>query len=153
MRKIVLSTVISLGLAVNAFATENNKQELQLQSKLFEIDKIQDDKMKGLLIGIEHFSTIAAEVSKDYYEAKTCTKEFYNHITIDDIKDFIEIQSTYAFLIALKVLEKDKPVDAKDNLYINIINNYKFMNCGIGRYKKMEMDEIKESARKSITHE
>lgn len=126
MKKIIVGTLVAGCMLLASDKT------VSFESKLFDLNKVKNEEMKGFLVGIESSFPSIAKVVKDYYEAKTCSKEFYNEVTIYNLKDFIATSPTYGVLVALDTLNSDKKEDAKENGYTELINTYKFMNCGDG---------------------
>ena len=125
MKKIIVGTLIT---GCMLFASDKT---VSFENKLFDLNKVKNEEMKDFLIRIESSLPSIAKVIKDYYEAKTCNKEFYNQVTISDVKEFVTT-APYGVLIKLRALNSDKKEDAKDNGYAELINTYKFMNCGDG---------------------
>lgn len=121
MKKIILGSLI-LGSVL--FASE---QVVEFKSNLFDLNKIKSKEMRGFLARIEQFSWMA-KIIKDYYEAKTCNKEFYNEITMEDIEVFFNSPAS-AFLMGAYIFNEKK---SDENQYLQVINDYKFMNCGEG---------------------
>jgi hypothetical protein len=122
MKKIIIGM-----LAVGSMLFASGK-EIELKSNLFDLSRVQSDEMKGALVGMELSFPSVAKVIKDYYEAKTCSVDFYNKITIQDVEDF-GTTSTFNVLLQLDYLDND----AGKPTYKQLINDYKFMNCGIGK--------------------
>lgn len=130
MRKIIIGTLV-----VGCMLLASDKAILsKTKSKLFDFDKVKSEETRDFLDALETTLPLTAKVIKDYYEAKTCTKEFYNEVAIDDVKEFVTT-SPFGVLFALSILSSDKKEDAKDNEYSELINTYKFMNCGKGDFK------------------
>jgi len=126
MKKIIVGTLIT---GCMLFASD---KAVELKSNLFDLNKIKSEEMKDFLVGLESSFPLIAKVVKDYYEAKTCSKEFYNEITMDDVMEFASTSRAYGVLITLITLNDGKKENAKDNGYTELINTYKFMNCGDG---------------------
>lgn len=126
MKKIIVGTLVA---GCMLFASD---KAVDLKSDLFDLNKVKSEEMRGFLAEFESVLPSAAKVVKDYYEAKTCKKEFYNEVTMDDVKELASTSPAYGVLIALRTLNDDKKENAKNNGYADLINTYKFMNCGEG---------------------
>ncbi|MBW6487522.1 hypothetical protein [Sulfurimonas sp.] len=137
MKKIIVGTLIS-GCMLLA-----SDKAVKFESKLFDLNKVKSEEMRGFLAGFENLLPSAAKVVKDYYEAKTCNKEFYNEITMYDVQEFASSSPTYGVLIALSTLNSDKKEDARDNGYNELINTYNFVNCGKGALPSPERYGLK----------
>jgi hypothetical protein len=149
MKKIVLSTVISLGLAVNAlgnndaiskgkeiFCKNFNKQHTkEFCEKAFD-NKNSNSEVNGFIAGVASVTYMTAETIIDYFQSKTCKEDFTSTVSIEDIKHFLQEEPQFNFLTAMKALDQ--------NAYDKVIGNYKFINCGIGEYKSIELEELKE---------
>jgi len=73
---------------------------------------------------IEHLRTQLPgmyEVAKDFLTAKKCNNTF-NENDLNDVKEFLSHSPSFGTLIALKTLELN-------DIYNNLIHNYKAMNC------------------------
>lgn len=123
MKKIVTGLLIS---SCMLFASD---KAVELKSDLFDLNKIKSEEMKSFLLGVEYSHSLVGKVLKDYYEAKTCDKEFYNKVTVDEIREFI-VTAPFGVLLALSYFDSEK--DTKDKKYTELINTYKFLNCGDG---------------------
>jgi hypothetical protein len=128
MKRIILGTLLA---SCMLFASDT---AVEFKSELFDASKIKNEEMKGFLIGMEKsVSKNMSQTVKDYFETKTCKEDFYNTVSIDDIKSFVANGYQFSFLLALNILNSDKQ-DIDTNTYLQIINNYKFLNCGVGRF-------------------
>jgi hypothetical protein len=127
MKKVIMSMLVASSLI---FAADT---KVELKSVLFDLNKVKNENMKDFLVGIENVMPSAAEVMKNYLEIKTCNEEFYNEMTVDDIKNYYSDSAAYGVLFPLYVLNKDKK-GIENNTYLQTINNYRFLNCGEGKY-------------------
>lgn len=62
------------------------------------------------------------ETVKDYFNAKTCSKDFTKKTSFSEVQNFIASATTFGTLTALKALNRDE-------VYSHILHNYKAMNC------------------------
>lgn len=132
MKKILIGTLIS---SCIIFANDNITK---VKTDLFDFNKIENAEMKDFLNQIKDFGNMG-NVVKDYYEIRTCDKDFYNKVTVEEIKGFVNYSPAFATLISLKTLYSDTK-DLKDvnNKYSELINTYKFLNCGAGNLPNKE---------------
>ena len=103
----------------------------QSDKHIFNYDKIKDESVKGLLYGLESTIPGVGQVMKDYLSAQLCDDEFYTKKTKDELStNFKELGASvqYGTLISYYYGFDDHKA------YNNIINNYKYMNCGTGKY-------------------
>lgn len=119
MRKIILGILV-----VGSMLLASDKA-VELKSNLFDLNKVKSEEMKSFLVVFEATLPYALKVVRDYYEAKTCTDEFYNKITKDELIGFGET-AQLATLIGLSM-------GGHPNDYEELINDYRFMNCGEGK--------------------
>ncbi len=147
MKKIVLSTVIGLGLAVNASggddAISNGKEIFcknfkeqhvkELCEKAFDDDS-GNSEVNGFIAGVAGMSSSTAEVIIDYLQSKTCKNDFREDVTVESMKDFSS-SVQFGTLLAVHHMDYD--------LYKKMIQNYKFINCGTGSYSSSELEELK----------
>ncbi|BAK73155.1 hypothetical protein [Arcobacter sp. L] len=90
--------------------------------------------------GLEKVMPSTASVVKDYFAIKTCKKNFYETVDINEIKLFVSSNPTFTFLMALHTLEDEKINDINQSKYRQILNDYLFMNCGEGNiFNKKEI--------------
>lgn len=146
MKKIVISSVVLATTLLFSGCSETlMQQEVKEQSQtektqiqipqsdkhIFNYDKIKDESVKELLFGIEASVPSVGQVIKDYLAAQSCDDEFYTKKTKDELSTNIkELVTTvqYGTLIGFYYQFDDHKA------YNNMINNYKFINCGIGKY-------------------
>ena len=126
MKKIIVGTLVAGCMLLASDKT------VSFESKLFDLNKVKNEEMKGFLVGIESSFPSIAKVVKDYYEAKTCSKEFYNEVTMDDVKELVSTNPAYAVLLQLSAIGDDTSKMA----YKQLVDEYKFMNCGDGELPK-----------------
>lgn len=134
MKKIILGTLLA---SCMLFASDG---ATEFESKLFDVSKMENGKTKDYLLDLEKLSPDIAKTLKDYFEAKTCKQDFYNTVTIDEVANFIIKTPTFAFLHSLNTLHLHYDKDT----YLQIISNYRFLNCGEGkfqRYSQIQMPE------------
>ncbi|MCK9473672.1 hypothetical protein [Sulfurimonas sp.] len=134
MKKIILGTLV---VASVLFSSE---KVVEVKS-MFDLNKVKSGEMKDFLVAVESLSSEAAAVVKDYHEAKTCTNEFYNKVAVKDLQEFFSENHAFS---ALKTIGNKKSKYA----YAQIINDYKFMNCGLG--KSLAVEEAVESLKEEI---
>ncbi len=96
-----------------------NNQEVVFESKLFDIKSVKNEKMKNYLIGLEKFNPIQASILKDYYEALTCRKDFFNAVGVDELSNF-SFTKEYEDLINLT---------KKNGAYDEYIEEVSFFYC------------------------
>lgn len=137
MKKIILGTLV---VASVLFSSE---KVVEVKS-MFDLNKVKSGEMKDFLVAVESLSSEAAAVVKDYHEAKTCTNEFYNKVAVKDLQEFFSENHAFSALLALKTIGNKKSKYA----YAQIINDYKFMNCGLG--KSLAVEEAVESLKEEI---
>jgi len=130
---------IIAGLLIFGCVLLASDKTVELKSNLFDVNKIKSEEMRNFLIALELVTPSATKIVKDYFEAKTCSKEFYNKVTVDDIKKFLTTKRIYGILFELSSPNSDKKEVAKGNRYIELISIYQFMNCGKGALKITEM--------------
>lgn len=98
------------------------------------------DDVEEFFKGLEKVSPGTAIVIKDYFSVKTCKKDFYKTIDLNEIKSFVSSSPIFYFMIALNILEDKKTNDINQSKYRQIINDYLFMNCGEGNiFNKKEI--------------
>lgn len=68
------------------------------------------------------------EVIRDYFETKTCEKDFEKLLSVQEVRDFTESYQ-FGVLIGLKY-NIENSEKHKTDYYNTMINSYKFMNCG-----------------------
>lgn len=95
-----------------------------------EYTNIKDKQMREFLTSLHEQLPIVLEVIKDYYEAKTCSNDFYNKVSIVEVKTFTT-QKHFGTLYNIKNI---KGAEAK---YKELLNDYKYMNCGEGELFKI----------------
>lgn len=155
MKKIVISSVALATTLLFSGCSETLKQQEtkepnqivktpiqipQSDKHIYNYDKIKDESVKGLLYGLEATVPGVGQVMKDYLAAQSCDDEFYTKKTKDELSTNIkELGATvqYETLISYYYGFDDHKA------YNNMINNYKYINCGIGKYTPDIMkDEI-----------
>lgn len=103
----------------------------QSDKHIFNYDKIKDESVKGFLYGLQATVPSVGQVMKDYLAAQSCDDEFYTKKTKDELSTNLEelgASVQYGTLIGYYYGFDDHKA------YNNIINNYKHMNCGTGKY-------------------
>lgn len=125
MKKAIIGTLIA---SCIVFANNN---ATNVKTEIFDLNKVENTEMQDFLKELRNFED-TGKVIKDYYEIKTCDKDFYNKVTVNQIKGFVNYSPTFGTLISLKTLYSDAKEDDVNNKYIELINTYKFMNCGAG---------------------
>ncbi|AXH16435.1 hypothetical protein CP985_10345 [Malaciobacter mytili LMG 24559] len=145
MKKIFISSIIA---ATFLFAAQSNAPkdiniESNYKSTLYDYSKMKNEDIKSFLYKLESTNSFFAEQLRDYTVVKTCNDEFYNNITLDELIQ-IANSNSITFFTALKYLNKEKPT-MEENKYLQILNNYRFINCGVGSYytDKPYMDLVK----------
>lgn len=116
---------VILGILVVGSVLLASDKTVGLKSNLFDLDKVKNEEMKSLLVDLETNLPYTLKIVKDYYEAKTCTDEFYNKIAVNDVKEF-------AASVQLAVLT-GLSMGGQQDAYEKLINDFKFMNCGEGK--------------------
>lgn len=92
-------------------------------SKLYNTEDINNEVIRKYLVGLEKFNFAQAVIIKDYFEASSCRKDFYNHSSLNDLNIFVfsskydELNSAY---------EDDKKE------YEELIKKEQFINCNVG---------------------
>lgn len=133
MKKIIVGTLVAGCMLVASDKT------VSFESKLFDLNKVKNEEMKGFLVGIELSFPSIAKVVKDYYEAKTCSKEFYNEVTMDDVKEFVSTSPAYGVLYGLSAIGDDTSKLA----YNQLVSDYEFINCGKGTLSNPDKYSLK----------
>lgn len=103
----------------------------QSDKHIFNYDKIKDESVKGLLYGLQATVPGVGQVMKDYLAAQSCDDEFYTKKSADELRTSIKELSTtlqYGTLMGFYYGFNGHKA------YNNVINNYKYMNCGTGKY-------------------
>ena len=112
---------------------QNAKTSIQIPQSdkhIFNYDKIKDESVKELLYSMEATIPSVGQIMKDYLAAQSCDDEFYTKKSKDELSTSInELGASlqYGTLVALYYT-------LDDHIYNNVINNYKYMNCGIGKF-------------------
>ena len=136
MRKIVVCSLIATSLMFGAVTNETNSKSTMSATdkkyanmKIFDLDKIEDGATKGYLGALANVSPSISIVIHDYYAAKYCDDDYYvksDFNTIEkEVKEF-GASSQYGMLISALFTIPDT--------YKKMINNYRFMNCGVGEF-------------------
>ena len=120
--KILLSCILTTSLLL-ANETQNDNQ-------IFDLNIIEDKKVKEHLNELQTNLPTTAETINDYFSSKYCDENYYSKKSIDVINE--ELKSLGAspqlgFLTAIKTINNDE--------YKKIISNYKYINCGLGKYE------------------
>lgn len=131
MKKAIIGTLIA---SCIVFANNNTTN---VKTEIFDLKKVESVEMQDFLKQLKDFKG-TADVIKDYYEIKTCDKDFYNKVTVDEIKGFVNYSPAFGTLISLKTLYADTKDDDVNNKYSELINTYKFLNCGAGNLPNKE---------------
>ncbi len=120
--KILLSCVLVTSLLL-ANETQNN-------NKIFDLNIIEDKKVKEHLNELQTNLPSTAEIINDYFSSKYCDENYYSKKSFDvineELKSFGATQQ-FGFLTAIKIINNDE--------YKKIISNYKYINCGLGKYE------------------
>lgn len=112
MKKIVGTVLLCMGLGSSLFGLSQTKDSKEVM-----------DAMKMSM-------PIISEVIEDYFQAKTCKKEFTDVTSIEQIKDF-STSYQYGVLLELKYKEKhQQETSMAKATYLALITAYSFMNCG-----------------------
>lgn len=123
MKKFLVSMLIVSGSML--FAAD---KPVECKSNYIDTNKIKDPEMRSFLCGLESVETLSPtspsslKVTRDFYEAKTCSKDFYNKVSIKELQEWMATSTQFIYLIAL-----DKQIESK---YNETINTYGFLNCG-----------------------
>lgn len=146
MKKIVISSVaLATTLLFSGCSETLMQQEVKEQSQtektpiqipqsdkhIYNYDKIKDESVKELLFGIESSMPSVSQIMKDYLAAQSCDDEFYTKKSKDELSTSIKelgASLQYGSLLGYYYVFDDHKA------YNNIINNYKYMNCGIGKF-------------------
>lgn len=120
--KILLSCILATNLLL--------ANETQIDNKIFDLNIIEDKKVKEHLNELQTNLPSTAETINDYFSSKYCDENYYSKKSIDVINE--ELKSFGAspqlgFLTAIKTINNDE--------YKKIISNYKYINCGLGKYE------------------
>ena len=120
--KILLSCILATNLLL--------ANETQTDNKIFDLNIIEDKKVKEHLNELQTNLPSTAETINDYFSSKYCDENYYSKKSIDVINE--ELKSFGAspqlgFLTAIKTINNDE--------YKKIISNYKYINCGLGKYE------------------
>lgn len=113
---------------------QNAKTSIQIPQSdkhIFNYDKIKDESVKELLYSMEATIPSVGQIMKDYLAAQSCDDEFYTKKSKDELSTSInELGASlqYGTLVAFYYVFDDHIA------YNNVINNYKYMNCGIGEF-------------------
>jgi hypothetical protein len=120
--KILLSCIFATSLLL--------ANETQNDNKIFDLKIIEDKKVKEYLNELQTNLPSLAETINDYFSSKYCNESYYSKKSFDvineELKSFGATQQ-FGLLQAVKIINNDE--------YKKIISNYKYINCGLGKYK------------------
>lgn len=94
-------------------------------TQIAEVELSKSEKMKIFLEKFEALDLVSVKILKDYYETKVCSKDFYNAFSVEDTRNFVSGSPIYYTLMQLHITD--------ESAYNQLISDYKFMNCGIGK--------------------
>lgn len=120
--KILLSFILATSLLL--------ANETQTDNKIFDLNIIEDKKVKEHLNELQTKLPITAETINDYFSSKYCDENYYSKKSIDVINEELKnlvVNPQFGFLTAIKTINNDE--------YKKIISNYKYINCGLGKYE------------------
>lgn len=120
--KILLSCILATSLLV--------ANETQNDNKIFDLNIIEDKKVKEHLNELQKNLPSTAETINDYFSSKYCDENYYTKKSIDVINEELKslgATQQFGFLTAIKTINNDE--------YKKIISNYKYINCGLGKYE------------------
>jgi hypothetical protein len=120
--KILLSCILVTNLLL--------ANETQNDNEIFDLNIIEDKKVKEHLNELQTNLPSTAEIIYDYFSSKYCDENYYSKKSFDatneELKKFGETQQ-FGFFTAIKIIN--------NNEYKKIISNYKYINCGLGKYE------------------
>lgn len=121
--KILLSCILATNLLL--------ANEIQNDNKIFDLNSIEDKKVKEYLNELQTNLPSTAEIIYDYFSSKYCDEKYYSKKSFDvineEMKNFAGTSTQFGFLTANKIIN--------NNEYKKIISNYKYINCGLGKYE------------------
>lgn len=120
--KILLSCILATNLLL--------ANETQTDNKIFDLNIIEDKKVKEHLNELQTNLPSTAETINDYFSSKYCDENYYSKKSIDVINEELKsfgASPQFGFLTAIKTINNDE--------YKKIISNYKYINCGLGKYE------------------
>lgn len=132
MKKIVVCSLIatSLMFGVTNDVTNKKTDTKLVDNKPFDLNKINDGYSKGYLGALQSVNQNIATVIHDYYAAKYCDDDYYtklDSVTIE--KEVKELGASVQYGVLISSI-----YNLPDS-YKKIVNNYRFMNCGIGSFE------------------
>lgn len=120
--KVLLSCILATSLLL--------ANETQNDNKIFDLKIIEDKKVKEYLNELQTNLPSLAEIINDYFSSKYCDENYYSKKSFDaineELKSFGATQQ-FGLLQAVKIINNDE--------YKKIISNYKYINCGLGKYE------------------
>lgn len=136
MKKIVMCSFIATSLMFGAVTNEINSKSAMSATdkkyadiKIFDLNKIEDGATKGYLGALVNVSPSISIVIHDYYAAKYCDDDYYVKSDFNTIEKEVKelgASAQYGMLISALFTIPDT--------YKKMINNYRYMNCGVGEF-------------------
>jgi hypothetical protein len=117
------------------FAASNVTEQgtIKKEDNSIKLDKSKSDKTKGFIQGLKQTFPVMANFIEEYYQIKTCKEDYYNYVSVDEIRDFAANGVNFGVLMGLKTFSDSKE-GIENNKYLQVMNNYRFINCGEGKY-------------------